>query len=200
MRRPSALLALLAVTLTGAPAIAPAYAQSINRCTGADGTTIYTDRRCSDVGAVSTPQSGAAPGPAPRAYRGCPRNVQDLMHEVSTAIDSRDVNRLAGVYHFAGVSHRNGHNVMDRLEVIVQRPLVRIVPVQAQATAPASAPSAEYSGSTFPSRVPPPLATAAAARRRPVGLRLEQTVGDRITPRSTVLGLRRHMGCWWVSL
>lgn len=202
MRRPSALLALLAVTLTGAPAIAPAYAQSINRCTGADGTTIYTDRRCSDVGAVSTPQRGAAPGPAPRAYRGCPRNVQDLMHEVSTAIDSRDVNRLAGVYHFAGVSHRSGHNVMDRLEVIVQRPLVRIVPVQAAAPAPSPVPAAapDYTTSTFPPQSPPPLATAAAARRRPVALRLEQTVGDRITPRSTVLGLRRHMGCWWVSL
>lgn len=187
----------MAAALVGPPAVAPANAQSINRCTGADGTTIYTDRRCSDVGGVAAPQRSAAASPAPRAYRGCPRTMQDLMHEVGTAIDSRDVNRLAGVYHFAGVSHRSGHSVMDRLDAIVQRPLVQIVPVQAQATAPAPAPAAEYSGSTFP---PAPLATAAAARRRPVALRLEQTVGDRITPRSTLLGLRRHMGCWWVSL
>lgn len=198
MRRPPAPVALLATILVGAPAIAPANAQSINRCTGADGTTIYTDRRCSDVGAAPASQRSAAAVPSARVYRGCPRNVQDLMHEVGSAIDSRDVNRLAGVYHFAGVSHRAGHSVMDRLEAIVQRPLVQIVPVQAAPPPPPAA--ADYTGSTFPALATPPLPSASAARRRPVALRLEQTVGDRITPRSTVLGLRRHMGCWWVSL
>ncbi|TKS52780.1 DUF4124 domain-containing protein [Luteimonas yindakuii] len=193
MRRPAALaLALLAV-LAGALPAGPGHAQSINRCTGADGTTIYTDRRCSDIGAVTRPQRAGMAAAAPRAYRGCARNVQDLVHEVSAAIDGRDVNRLAGVYHFAGMSSRSGHHVMDRLDTIVQRPLVGIVPVQAETPAPVQA--AGYGASTFP-----PLATAASARRRPVALRLEQTVGDRITPRGTMLGLRRHMGCWWVSL
>ena len=192
MHRLSALLLSVAAALAGPLPAAPALAQSINRCMGADGTTIYTDRRCSDVGASARPQRGMAT-PARTAYRGCARNLQDLVHEVSTAIDSRDVNRLAGVYHFTGMSSRGGHGVMDRLDAIVQRPLIDIVPVQAEP--PAVAPAGGYAASTFP-----PQATAAAARRRPVGLRLEQTAGDRITPRSTVFGLRRHMGCWWVSL
>ena len=37
-------------------------------------------------------------------------------------------------------------------------------------------------------------------RRAPVGLAVDQTVRDRITPLQTVFSLRRHLDCWWVSL
>jgi hypothetical protein len=37
-------------------------------------------------------------------------------------------------------------------------------------------------------------------RRAPVAIRLEQTLANGSTPSHTVLGLRRHLGCWWVSL
>jgi len=39
-----------------------------------------------------------------------------------------------------------------------------------------------------------------APRRPPVGLRLEQTQGNGITPSHTTLALRRKYGCWWISL
>lgn len=43
-------------------------------------------------------------------------------------------------------------------------------------------------------------AVAATPRRRaPVGLRLEQTQGNGITPSRTVFGLTRHFGCWWIK-
>lgn len=43
-------------------------------------------------------------------------------------------------------------------------------------------------------------AVAATPRRRaPVGLRLEQTLGNGITPSRTVFGLTRHFGCWWIK-
>ena len=39
-----------------------------------------------------------------------------------------------------------------------------------------------------------------AVRRAPTGLRVEQTLGKTATPSRTIMGLRRHLGCWWVTL
>jgi hypothetical protein len=36
-------------------------------------------------------------------------------------------------------------------------------------------------------------------RRAPVALRLEQTLGNGVTPSRTVFGLTRHYGCWWIK-
>ena len=193
---PPPLLALAAATLAALAALAacrPAHAQSqINRCRGPDGVTVYTDKRCSDVGAVATGRPDAE-GAARRGQRGCARSLRDLVHEVTAAIDGRDANRLGGVYHFAGMSHRGGYAVMDRLELIVQRPLIDIVALR-----PAAATPAEPWPAT-PTAAAVPDATAAAARRTPTALRIEQA-GQDGTRRRTVLSLRRHMGCWWVSL
>ena len=43
-------------------------------------------------------------------------------------------------------------------------------------------------------------ATEPAPRRPPVALRLEQTLANGSTPSHTVLGLRRALGCWWITL
>lgn len=200
MRRLCTLAVLLALAGLGPAASGPAAAQTqINRCIGPDGSAIYTDRRCGDIGALARPVPGESAGAQRRIALGCARTLRDLVHEISAAVDNRDVNRLAGVYHFAGMSHRGGYGVMDRLDAIVQRPLVDIAAVRPEAAAvAATARGNSFAASTFPQ---PPAAAAPAPRRSaPTALRLEQTVGDRITPRSTVLNLRRHMGCWWVSL
>lgn len=193
---PPPLLAFAAATLAALAAVAacgPAQAQSqINRCRSADGVTVYTDKRCSDVGAVAAGRSDADGG-ARRGTRGCARNLRDLVHEVTAAIDGRDANRLGGVYHFAGMSHRGGYAVMDRLELIVQRPLIDIAALRPAAAAP------EASWPAVPSAAHAAEATAAAARRPPTALRLEQA-GQDGARRRTLLSLRRHMGCWWVSL
>src|SRR5215218_8844018 len=119
--RPIALLVLLCASL-------PACAE-VRHCVAADGTSVFTDRRCEDIGAVQR----RAPGPAataPAARRdGCPRTLHDLVFEVTTAVDTRDVNRLAGVYGWTGMSNSAAYALMDRLQAIVARPLVDVEPV-----------------------------------------------------------------------
>jgi len=41
---------------------------------------------------------------------------------------------------------------------------------------------------------------ATVVRRRPVALRVEQTLSNGTTPSRTMFGLRRYMGCWWIVL
>jgi hypothetical protein len=125
--RACAVLSPVALLMAGASAQA-----QVNRCMTAEGITLYTDRRCTDMGAVPDHRPAGSSSGSRRFYRGgCARNVQDLVYEVTTAIDSGDVNRLAGVYHWAGMSGRAGYAVMSRLAAVVKRPLVDIVPIPA---------------------------------------------------------------------
>ena len=164
----------------------PAQAQ-IRRCTTADGGHVYTDRECKDVGAVERqPRQAGQSGRLIR--RDCSRNVQDLVFEMTAAIDNRDVNRLAGIYEWNGMSTSNAYAVMDRLDAIAQRPLVDVLPVVPR---PPDEDGTLVDGEYYPQE---------AVRRAPVGLRLEQTIGKSATPSRTVLGLRRYMDCWWVRL
>jgi hypothetical protein len=164
----------------------PAQAQ-VHRCTAADGTQVFTDRRCDELGAVER-----APPPAPstggaRVHRtSCAHNLRDLTFELTSALDSRDVNRLAGIYHWVGMTSDAADAVMDRLDAIVQRPLVDVVPV--------------YSGGDADEGLGGDYYPQATVRRTPVGLRLEQTLGNSGTPARTTFGLRRYLGCWWISL
>ena len=164
--------------------IVPAQAE-VRRCTATDGTTVFTDRRCEDVGAIARVPSGIAGSGIPaRMYRSaCSRNLQDLVYEVTTAIDSRDVNRFAGVYYWSGMSTGAGYALMSRLQAIVQRPLVDVTPIISG--------SAGTDGDYYPQTTVPHV---------PVGLRLEQTLANGSTPSRTVLGLRKYLGCWWVQL
>jgi len=159
----------------------PAPAQ-VNRCTTADGITLYTDRRCTDVGAVPAPVRRNAAGSGRIHRGGCARNLQDLIYEMTSAIDSGDVNRLASVYHWAGMSGSAGYAVMARLGAVVNRPLVDIVPVM-----PAG-PDGE-DGWLYPQTT---------VQSTPVALRLEQTLANGRTPSRTVFGMHRHFGCYWI--
>jgi hypothetical protein len=184
------LLPILALAACGT-----AHAQ-VRRCTTGDGNTVYTDRRCQDVGAVERlPQASA--GVARLHRSSCSRNLQDLVYELTTAIDSRDVNRLAGVYNWTGMSNRNGYAVLGRLDAIANRPLVDV-----SAILPAPQLSVDAGGDMTVSGAVDARAYpgATVVRRSPVALRVEQTLANGSTPSRTVFGLRRHMGCWWVVL
>lgn len=157
----------------------PAAAQ-VRRCELPTGATVYTDRRCDAIGAVERQQATGRAQLRPHRA-GCPRNLRDLAFEVSAAIESRDVNRLASVYHWSGLSTRQGYEVMQRLQAIVDRPLVDL-----QAVYPGGGDEADYAP------YPP--------RRAPVALRVEQVSRNGSTPIRATLGLRRHLDCWWVSL
>ncbi len=109
--------------------------------------------------------------------------MQDLVYEMTTAIDSGDVNRLAGVYHWTGMSGRAGYAVMTRLGAVVQRPLIDIVPITA------AGPESEDAWLYPQTTVDDP----------PVALRLEQTLANSSTPSRTVFGMHRHFGCYWIK-
>ena len=103
---------------------------------------------------------------------------------MTAAIDARDANRLAGVYHWVGISGSTSAGLMQRLDAIAQRPLVDIVPV----TPGMDGEDAAYYPTTIPARQPQ------------VALRVEQTLANGSTPSSTTFGLRRHFDCWWITL
>lgn len=65
-------------------------------------------------------------------------------------------------------------------------------------------PSLATASTTSPTATPPapPPAEPERPRARPVphALQLDQTLANGSTPSRTVFGLRRHLGCWWISL
>lgn len=186
-------------------------AAEVSRCERDDGSTAFTDLRCAEIGAVEREAPRDRTG-SRRFYRGgCARNVQDLIFEISTAIDARDANRLASVYHWAGMSSRTATPVMTRLDALVQRPLVDIVPVlpapRAATVATWSAPGAELD-SGFDAATDPtggPAVQVASYRypstisHDPVALRVVQTLDNDSTPSETVFELHRHFGCVWIK-
>lgn len=232
----------LALTL-GPVALLPGTAHAqIRRCTDAHGNSVYTDRDCASVGGIDRLPRGAAPSPQQAPYTGgCARNLRDLVGQITSAIDAHDGNKLAAVYHWAGMSDDRAYAVIERLDAIAQRPLLDIAPVMPSVPEPEAAPGA---WTTLPPAAPnaalaplPPISTAPTApaaglgrpagmngtqptepadnaqaaaapaptqapapqRRVPVALRLEQTLGNGVTPSRTVFGLTRHYGCWWIK-
>ena len=173
--------ALLLLILSGIALLAacPAPAQSVQRCIGADGQPVYTDRRCDDIGAVQRVPPAAAAGAARGSRRGCPRRLSELVGEIGAAIQSHDVNRLSAIHDWRGVPAAAATSLFDRLEAMVGRPLVDIAPVYAQTQAPpaqlaadvGAAPAAESAteaastgpGSWMPSWQPSTAAAATAA-------------------------------------
>ncbi|PPU78020.1 hypothetical protein [Xanthomonas cucurbitae] len=194
---PRPLLPLLALLLCLSPTVR-VQAQEIRRCVTPDGQTLFTDRRCEDVGAATR-----APPALPRQgntapYRdGCPRRLSELVSLLQAAVDSRDVNRLSSLYLWSDQSDAAANQVLRRLEAIVQRPLLDIVPMYPQTDAPTgdaggAAATPSLDGSTIDAPRPAPT------RPRPWGLRLEQNLASG-TPARSVLRLRRQYNCFWVT-
>ena len=196
---------VLGALAAAVPRTAPAQAQ-INRCTAADGTSIYTDRECSALGAVDRmPQDRTAGGTGTRrapAYRGgCARSIHQLIQQMTVAIDAGDVNRLAALYHWPGTSHSAGHRLMDQLERVARSPVVDIV--AERAASPVVAAQERGISSTFASTLQVSRSAGAATpapRSPPVALRVHQSSGTGAAPSRTRFALRQHLGCWWVSL
>lgn len=186
------LLLLLAAALASSPAMA-----QVRRCVNPSGAVVFTDHECSDIGAQEQAARPASPAGSNRvAYRGCARTVHDLMYEMTSAFDSHDANRLAGVYHWTGMSGNSAYSILDRLDAMVQRPLVDLIPVMPAAPvgeggADVGDGATSVDGEYYPQ---------SSVRKAPVALRVEQTQANGITPSRTVFGLRKHLGCWWVQL
>jgi hypothetical protein len=185
-------------------------AAQVKRCTTNSGATIYTDKACKSIGAADRVPRGQHIGLTSTRRSGCARNLQDLIYEITAATDQRDVNRLGAVYHWVGVSPQTGDRILDRLQAIVDRPLVDIVAIRSARryasepiadVVPASPEIPPSSNDDNPSETPmSPPAPRRAVGGGPVALRLEQTLRNTATPSRTILGLRRHYDCWWVVL
>ncbi|GHB99929.1 hypothetical protein [Thermomonas carbonis] len=192
MHRPALLLLLL---ITGLLAPGAVLAQ-VKRCTAADGTLIYTDRKCDDIGA--TERLGALPSAsgvvAGHARNVCARTVQDLVYSFSNALQSGDANQVAGVYDWAGMGTSNAYRVMTRLEAIARRPLIDVQPMYSGDTNAYGDDIVTFDETTGE------VITRAPRKPRLIGLRVEQTLANGSTPSRTNFGLRQRMGCWWVRL
>lgn len=180
------------------PAPASAQSQRVNRCTNAQGQTVFTDRRCDALGATERMPARTPTVGNTGIYRaGCARRLSELTGQIRDAVSQQDVNRLSSIYLWNNVSNATANQIIGRLESVVQRPLVDIAPVY-----PASDESAELAPAAAPVLGSDglPLAEVTPRRPRPVGLRLEQTLGNTATPARTVFGLRRQYGCFWITL
>lgn len=205
MHAPLRAASLISAILGAGLCTQPAQAE-VRHCVTADGQSVFTDRECHRIGA--TEQAPRTPGGPARVVQPatCARSVQELAFEITMAIDAQDTNRLANVFHWAGMSSREAFAAWQRLDTIAKRPLADIVPVEPQLPSappvPASQASpapAKPSWTTEPATPPMPQPPPAAAMvRTPVALRLEQTVDGTAHPASTTLALVRHFDCWWV--
>ena len=187
MKRVLSCLALL--LLTGSlPTPAVAQSERMNRCTDAQGGSVYTDRPCETLGARSrmpsiVPSTGNVQDRDTLGAR-CPRRLSELVAALRSAAGSEDANRLSSLYLWGAVSDAGAQRVLGQLEAIARRPLVDIVPVYPQAQPPRSVGAGEMP----------------APRPNPIGLRLEQVLPGTATPARTVLSLRRQYGCFWITL
>jgi hypothetical protein len=179
MLRVAALLLLLACL---AP-LREASAQ-VRHCVTADGTRLYTDQRCADLGAVEELRVPALDTPAVSHRRPvCARSVRDLAYALEEAIRSGDANRIAGLYDWAGMGTTNASRVMNRLQDIAGRDVVEVRQMHA----------GERWEAAQPWLASPPAGP-------PIGLRVEQVQANGHTPAHASFGLRQRMGCWWVRL
>ncbi|SNY67476.1 DUF4124 domain-containing protein [Stenotrophomonas sp. CC120223-11] len=178
------------------PSVAHAHSTRLNRCTDAQGQSVYTDRPCDSLGAQSRlPPPAPAGNTLQRDTLGarCPRRLSELVDALRTGILSNDVNRLSSLYLWGAVSDAGAQRILGQLESLARRPLVDVVPVYPSQALPQSQDEGQ-SPATQGSDPEPP------AVRHPVGLRLEQTLPGSASRASTVLGLRRQYGCFWITL
>jgi len=106
---------------------------------------------------------------------------------------SNDVNRLSSLYLWGSVSDAGAQRILGQLESLARRPLVDVVPVYPSQALPLSQDEGQSPAAQGSDPEPP-------AVRHPVGLRLEQTLPGSVARASTVLGLRRQYGCFWITL
>jgi len=191
-----AVLSLLLVLLSSASIDAHAQSTRLNRCTDAQGQSVYTDRPCDSVGAQSRrPPPPPAGSTLQRDSLGasCPRRLSELVQALHDAVNTQDVNRLSTLYLWSAGSDAGAQRILGQLESVVRRPLVDVVPVYPQGDQ--QLPLEEGQSPAAQGSDPEP-----AAPRHPIGLRLEQTLPGSAARATTVLGLRRQYGCFWITL
>ncbi len=176
-----------------------ATAQDIKRCQKSDGTVVFTDGFCEADQTEKTPAPlTTAPGLLPPFRQGiapppsCNASPDDLLYGVKSAIDMQDINQLAKHYHWPGVSSSQSKSILDRLEFLVNRPLLDIRFIYRSQPALPESPEASWDEELYGTPPPEP-------GLRPYGLKVVQ-------PRSrtdqslvaTQFQLQHYFNCWWI--
>ena len=183
---------------------APAAAE-VRRCIAEDGTTIYTDRACEHfqarelsvpaAPATSTEEAPTAPQDAPAAEpplssygpvaSDCARTPEALVEALRRRLEARDVNALAGLYHWPGMGKAGAHAVMDRLETLATQSDGAVELVYPEAAFVVLDPQA-YPG------LPPEDPEAVR-----IGYFHEGGLSE-AAPAPATLRVIRYAGCWWL--
>lgn len=205
-----------------APAdIGGARAEGLRRCVGADGGTIFTDRRCEDLHAVPSVPPGSTERPAAVVrVRSCARNQSELLFGVRAALENGDANRLADFYHWTGMGNAQGYRVMDRLSAFSKRPVVDVQLVSTWDPHGYAGEDFEFSRTQVEDVDPGPESidnsfdfsasmeetgteSAGVPARRPRAadlLRVDQMRGEAdLASETTYFHLLNNAGCWWMQ-
>jgi hypothetical protein len=209
----SLLLAIAAWPSPGLEPVGDAHAAApldgLQHCVDADGVTIFTDQRCSDLQATQQaepPRRPEPPGILVRV-RSCARNQDDFLQGVRGALESRDVNRLADYYHWTGMDTASGYRLMERLAAFSGRQLVdvqlvsRLEPEIGGWNGPS--PDREVID-PFQATDDDPLADTPATAPAPAHpaelLRVDQMGSEEdLGVQATYFRLRNNAGCWWMQ-
>lgn len=190
----------------------------LSRCVDSAGTIVFTDQRCGDLSAADSPRDAAplapatAPPPPARFVRSCARNHDDLLFGVRGALEDRDVNRLAGFYHWPGLGTEEGYRLMARLGAFVARPLADVQLIsnrerEMEAQADSAFPPAQEDPDLPMPETEPGEAMRDEPKPRPERaaaqvslLRVQQFRDERdLSMQVTHFHLRSNAGCWWLQ-
>jgi hypothetical protein len=102
--------------------------RGISRCIDAIGTPVFTDRSCSSLGAREFDALPDVPPPLvlPSLVHGCSRQVDMLETWLRAALESGDINHLAGLYHWADATSHTVDSVLPGLQELIRYPLIDI--------------------------------------------------------------------------
>jgi hypothetical protein len=190
--KPAAAAALTAPV--DAPATAP---DGIRRCAGADGSAVFTDRRCEELGAVDATAPSAVNADTRIFVRSCARTREALLDGLRDALDAQDANRVASYYHWTGMGNRAAYALMDRLYGFSQRPLVDVQLVTVAPPMATESPALAWYPYTPPDPAP---STPPPAPRPPTLIRVDQMHGYQDpSAEVTYFHLLANAGCWWIT-
>jgi hypothetical protein len=173
----------------------------IRRCAGPDGNTIFTDKRCEDMGGVDSAAPTAGNASTRLFVRSCARTREALVDGLRDALGARDPNRVASYYHWTGMGNRAAYALMERLYGFSQRPVMDVQLVVSEAR------EATREGDVPPLGWYPmlpstePRVEEAPPRRAPAPdlVRVDQMRGDKdVASEVTYFHLQANAGCWWI--
>lgn len=101
---------------------------AISRCVDENGTRVFSDRSCSflEMREYDALPDVILPKGTPSRLTGCSRQVDTLETWVRAALDSGDVNHLAGLYHWADATSHTVDTVLPGLQELARLSLIEL--------------------------------------------------------------------------